>query len=159
MGSFDVSTSRGTTLANLNAEGGFLRPATDAKTPSFKAPKTIGRKPVKIVAGGPGSGRRPGWRSTSKNHDKLNEMHDKLIQKGYTSHGFTQRNNYAWNAKPETKDREHQYSKTNADGGYRGATIYERKNGDHALSHTDGPGGKWAKQQVVYDHQTSSRKY
>jgi hypothetical protein len=118
-----------------------------------------------IQAGGPGSGRhaegndRPKWKSNSKNHDLLDKMHDKLIKQGYQSHGFTQRNNYNSNKQEQNKDREHNYSKTNANGEYRGASIYEKTNGQHSLSNTVGPGGKWAKEQVAYDHATSNRKY
>jgi hypothetical protein len=56
--SYDESIPRGTTLGNLSAsapDGSSFtpaaRPVVSVKTPSFKAPKTIGKKPAVIAKG------------------------------------------------------------------------------------------------------------
>ena len=97
--SYDVSVPRGTTIANLSASApdgsGFTpaaRPVTPVKSPSFKAPKTIGKKPAviakgkKVTAGGPGSGRhgaegvlaKHGWSVTKEGTNSTQYKHPDL---------------------------------------------------------------------------------
>lgn len=93
---------------------------------------TAGVESVKLVhkqfsAGGPGSGRhegggKPKWQPDSDNHETLDKMHSKLVDKGFKfQHSAT------------AKKGEGAISHTYKDpGGYR-AVIQERASGNHAI--------------------------
>lgn len=134
------------------------RPTIAVKTPSFKAPKVIGKKPAmitgskvkaavmptasvpavegpsniqskkKIKAGGPGSGRKPEGRHPDS-QGKMDKLHKQLINKGYTYKPSLSVANQA-----DTLTR-HVYQRYNIDTGkIELMHINERKNGYHNIT-------------------------
>jgi hypothetical protein len=108
------------------------RPAIAVKTPSFKAPKQLGTRKPPIIAGGPGSGRKPDFKSTdSRSKTVLNNMHSDLKDKG-----FKYKNS---SAGPNKGQLVHTYeSPSGGKSGGGQAHITENANGNHKAVYDSG---------------------
>lgn len=126
----DARSSRGTTLGDICASAptsGFVKsqPAIAVKSPSFKAPKVVGKKPPivvkgKLKAGGPGSGRKP---NIGKD-PQLNKMHNTLTRQGFTYRDSTNKKDSSGNYV------DHAY--TNSDH-TKVAHLEDHENGNHQV--------------------------
>jgi hypothetical protein len=110
------------------AFGNANKTSTKDKLDQDKNKKQVGGKKgleIHVKAGGPGSGRKPEFKS-AENQDKLEKYHQAMTKSGYK---------YKHSA-GDNKTITHVYEKKNdlAIGGRERKSIFERSNGDHATN-------------------------
>lgn len=87
--------------------------------------ETMHQLNIELSAGGPGSGRKPGWGSSSKNKGLLNDLHKTL----------TKEMGFKYQSSNKTKEgAEHVYTGKEKSGASGTRILKEDNNGGHSFS-------------------------